>query len=151
MALSTILENYQDEMIAEGAWSGHTYAAEYLANIKADLISALTEIVNRYSYERGYLYKDGQMCNSANEKSIWDNAKHGLFLLENDYQELITEVYNIDSLTSDKKHIIAESLDNDFRTKLQEAVEDATRILDAGYERKAENIKEETDEEYSSR
>lgn len=128
MNLKEIIEQFEYEMMAEGAWCGHEYAPTYLANIRENLITEFKKIESRYSYEKGYLYKDGKMCISAIEKKIWDNAKHGIWVLSDDYEVLINDIYKMD-LSSNKKYIIADALNDAFKRKLEDAIDDAMEII----------------------
>ena len=128
MNLNKIIKKYEDEMIAEGAWSGHAYAPEYLSNIRNDLIAEFKRIADRYSYEKGFLYKDGKRCS---EFYIYNRATHGKWILEDDYNALISEIYSMD-IPTEKKYIIADALNDAFKAKLQVAIEDAIEILKDG-------------------
>lgn len=128
MNLSEIIEKYEYKMMAEGAWCGHEYAPNYLADIRENLITEFKRIADRYSYEKGYLYKDGKMCISAIEENIWNKAKHGLWILGDDYVELIKDIYSSE-LPAKKIYIIADALNDAFKRKLEDAIDDAMEIV----------------------
>ena len=128
MELKKLIELYEDEMIAEGAWRGHAYASDYLHDIRRKLIEEFERISKRYSYKDGYFYKGNKMCLSTTEMHIYDYAKHGKFVLSTDYADLIDKIYKSKMDTEDK-YAIADSLDDAFKEKLAQAIGDAEDII----------------------
>ncbi len=87
-----LYEEYCEEMSAQGAWSGHAYAATYFSNLRAKLIKALNALSN-------------------------EHAKRAMFQISDDYDELITLIYKSE-IESPKKELIADALDQAFLNKL---------------------------------
>ncbi len=127
MKLEELINIYEDEMMAEGAWSGHAYAADYLHDLRERFIEEFDKISKRYLYKGGYFYKDNKMCLSTKEMNIYDYAKHGKFVLSTDYAGLISKVYE-SKLDTEDKDVIADALNDAFKNKMSEAVSDAYEI-----------------------
>lgn len=121
--IKDLYEEYYSEMMAEGAWSGHAYAAEYLADLRAKLINLFNTIKSQYEYKNGYLYKNGQMNISSTEESIFKSACRGAWYLSDDFNALINRVYANEAFTSDDKTTIADALDKAFKNKLVDTIE----------------------------
>ena len=58
--IKDLYEEYYSELMAEGAWGGHAYAAEYLSDLRTRLIELFNTIRNQYEYKNGYIYKNGR-------------------------------------------------------------------------------------------
>ena len=101
-----LYEEYINEMMAEGAWCGHAYATEYFADFRQRAIELL----------------------NADAIKETETAKRALFTLRTDYNELITKVYQNEKFTSEEKEDIADGLNEMFKTRLADAMENIAEI-----------------------
>ncbi len=111
------------EMQAEGAWCGHVYATEYFSDLRARIISTAQEIKDKYAKNQGINY-----C-----------ASHILFVMDTDYDALITKIYQNNSFSEWDRHSISEALNETFKDKLEDVFDDFSTIYEklSGQEYKA--------------
>ena len=105
---------YLEEMRAEGAWMGHAYATAYLAGLRTRIIELAKEIQS--------LYK--------NREDIFREAGHIAFILEDDYDALITKVYQAKDFTHRDREIVAEALSSAFVNNLDRVFDDFRYIYE---------------------
>ena len=108
--LMEIEMEYYNEMLAEGAWCGHTYATEYFSKLRQRAL----ELINVCLVQ----YKD---C------TVPLQAAH--FKLSVDYDELIAKVYKLDWEERDSIHIIAEALNDKFKDMLASSMGDLAEFF----------------------
>ena len=102
-------EEYFNEMMAQGAWCGHMYAAEYFSGLRQKITDLLNECEKKFK-ERKYEHMLSQV-NSAQ------------FALSTDYDALIKKVYELPWEDRQEVETIADALDSAFLSKFEEAIE----------------------------
>lgn len=99
---------YYNEIMAEGAWSGHVYAPEYFKGFRDRLIVLISDI--REVLGESYL------VNSC------------VFELSMDYDLLISKVYNCDIFTMVELEDIADALNAAFKNKMDKVMGNLAEI-----------------------
>lgn len=102
-----LYEEYVEEMMAEGAWCGHTYATCYFKDLRIRAIELL----------------------NVDTIKETETAKRALFALRTNYDELISMIYVNEKFSSEEKEDIADALNEMFKAKLGNAMENIAEIL----------------------
>lgn len=90
------VSEYTSEMIAQGAWSGHAYAPEYLSSIYKVFVKVLDPV----RFKRGYK----------------EHITADMFV---DYENLINKVYQSDNISCEEKGDISDIINDKFLDVLE--------------------------------
>ena len=102
-----VYEEYIDEMIAEGAWCGHSYPQEYLHDI--------------YFKVRDLLKKKLDYYGSRAEKEHRELIDQ-VMEMERDLDDLTDKIYGCDQLSSDERDYIGELIAAKFKRTLENGI-----------------------------
>lgn len=90
---------YWNEMCAEGAWMGHAYATEYLA----DICEKARDLLREYLEYEPHFY----------------DAQDALFKSSLDFDGMIKKVYASDNFTESEIYSLADIINQAFKDRLQ--------------------------------